>query len=351
MCSVVFVVPGRLETRTGGSLYNRHMVEGLRSRGWVVGVRELHESFPCPTDAALNHAACVLAEIPSGKIVLIDSLAVGVMPAVIERQASRLRIVALVHLPLARDISIDRNVAFRFRATESRALNAAALVVATGAATLPMLADYGIEPDRIRVVEPGTRRASIARGSRGTALQLLSVATLNPLKGHAILLEALAAIPHVDWHLTCAGSLTRHPATVEQVIATMSRLRVSKRVSLVGDLDTGSLLDCYDRADVFVLATLQETYGMAVAEALSHGLPVVSTTTGAIPDLVGNDAGLLVPPGDTEALTTALARILGDTDLRTRLGSAARRVRDRIPSWEEAAGRMAAALESLETYG
>ena len=102
-------------------------------------------------------------------------------------------------------------------------------------------------------------------------------------------------------------------------------------MSLVGELDASALEDFYDRSDLFVLATLRETYGMAVAEALAHGLPVVSTRTGAIPDLVGSDAGLLVPPGDVQALTDALSRVIGDADLRARLAAGARDVRPTLP--------------------
>jgi glycosyltransferase involved in cell wall biosynthesis len=122
-------------------------------------------------------------------------------------------------------------------------------------------------------------------------------------------------------------------------------------VSLVGDLDAATLETGYDAADLFVLATLHETYGMAVAEALAHGLPVVSTTTGAIPDLVSDGAGLLVPPGDTGALTFALSQVLGDASLRARLAEGARRVRDRLPTWEDAVGKMAAALQRMATDG
>ena len=351
MRSVVFVVPGRLETPTGGYVYDRRMTEGLPQHGWSVEVRELEESFPDPTSEALDHAAQVLADIRDGTCVLVDGLALGAMPAVIEREASRLRIIALVHLPLAANVGIDPDTAARIAAAERRALSAAALVIVTGTATLPLLAEFGIAGDRVVVVEPGTARAPLARGSGGPPLALLSVATLNPGKGHEILLHALASIPHSGWHLTCAGSMARHPATVDRVRATMRRLELEERVSLVGELDALRLAECYDGADVFVLATLRETYGMAVAEALAYGLPVVSTTTGAIPDLVGRDAGLLAPPGNTEAFAAALARVLGDAGLRARLAEGARHVRDRLQSWDQAFGKMAAALDRVDTDG
>jgi glycosyltransferase involved in cell wall biosynthesis len=82
---------------------------------------------------------------------------------------------------------------------------------------------------------------------------------------------------------------------------------------------------------------------------LARGLPVVSTTTGAIADLVGADAGLLVPPGNTRALAGALAQIIGDDGLRARLAEGARHARDRLPTWEQACGKMAAALDRLNT--
>ena len=351
MRSVVFIVPGRIDSRTGGTIYDRRMRDGLRGLGWSVEVRELEDSFPYPTPAALQHAAAVLAGVREGARVLVDGLALGAMPAVIEREAGRLRIVALVHLPLAANVSIDRDEAATLATAERRALAAAGLVIVTGTATLPILAEYGVAHDRIAVVEPGTTRAPVACGSGGTPLKLLSVATLNPGKGHETLLEALAAVPNRNWHLTCAGSVTRHPATVERVRATLRRLALEDRVSLVGELDDASLFDQYDTTDLFVLATLQETYGMAVAEALAHGLPVVSTTTGAIPDLVGDDAGLLAPPGNTGALSAALARMLTDTGLRGRFAEGARRVRVRLPSWEQASEKMAAALGRLDTHG
>jgi glycosyltransferase involved in cell wall biosynthesis len=342
------VVPGRLDTPTGGYVYDRRMAQGLSQRGWSVEVRELDDSFPYPTPAALEQAARVLASLPSGTPVVVDGLALGAMPDVIEHEAARLRIVALVHLPLGADISIDRHAAARLEALERRSFAAASLIIVTGKSTLALLAGYGIALDKIVVVEPGTARVPLARGSEGPPLRLLSVGTLNPNKGHEILMEALSTVPNGDWHLTCAGSLTRHPATTERVRATVHRLGLDDRVMMVGELEAGALDEHYDRADVFVLATLQETYGMAVAEALARGLPVVSTTTGAIPDLVGTDAGLLAPPGDTQALAGALARVIGDDRLRSRLSEGARRVRDRLPDWERAFEEMADTLEHLD---
>jgi glycosyltransferase involved in cell wall biosynthesis len=345
---VVFVVPGSLDSRTGGYIYDRHIVEGLRAMKWSVFVQTLDASFPYPTRSAVAQAAESFAALPPGTVTVVDSLALGAIPEVIERHAARLRIVALVHLPLASDVGIDLDAAARFATGERRALSVVSLVVVTGRATVALLAGYEVPPSRVVVIEPGTRPAPLARGSGESRFAMLCVATLNQGKGHEDLMRALAALSSRHWQLTCAGSLTRHPPTVARVRAIIRECRLDDHVLLAGELGDDALEACYERSDLFVLATLRETYGMAVAEALARGLPVVSTLTGAIPDLVGTDAGLLVPPGDVPALTDALSRFVNDQDLRSRLAGGARRVRQTLPNWEIAVAKMAAALESVE---
>jgi glycosyltransferase involved in cell wall biosynthesis len=359
MGSLVLIVPGNLETVTGGYAYDRRMVAGLRDRGWSVAVRELDGSFPHPTSAARDQAARVLAAIHDGASVLVDGLAFGAMPSEVEREAARLRLIALVHHPLAAETGVDRDTAVALEASERRALAAASLVVVTSRATAAALEPYLVGPDRIVVVEPGTDRAPLARGSQGATPRLLCVATLIPRKGHEVLFRALARLPHLEWRLTCVGSLKRDPPTVQRLRVQLRSDGLEDRVTLAGEVDAATLAALYDGADVFVLPTLHEGYGMAVAEALARGLPVVGTATGAIADLVTDDAqtdagastghrhvaGLLVPPGDHEALAAALVRVLGNARVREHLTHGARLVRDRLPSWEDASARMAEALE------
>lgn len=347
MPGLSFLVAGLLHARTGGSVYNRRMAESLASHGWTVGVEELDASFPFPTEDALRHAAAVMGSIPPRRLVLVDGLAFGAMPGVVAEAAGRLRLVALVHLPLAATPGLLPSIAEGLAASERRALAHAARVIVTGPATSGLMAGCGLAHDDVVVVEPGTDRAAVAVGSGSGDVHLLTVATLNPGKGHELLIDALASLAHRRWRLTCAGSLTRHPDTVDRVRAAIARHRLEAHVTLAGELDEAALAACYDGADVVVLASVRETYGMAVAEALARGLPVVATATGAIADLVGDDAGLVVPPGDRDALAAALSRIVDDAALRGCCAAGARRVRDRLPGWDEAAGRLAAALSEV----
>ena len=345
--AAVFVVPGNIDSRTGGYIYDRRIVDGLRARGWSIDVQSLDDTFPRPTASAIAEAEGVFASLSAGTIVVVDSLALGAIPEILEQHVSRLRIVALMHLPLAADIGIEEETAAQFAIAERRALGAASLVIVTGRATLPMIAKYDVPPIRVVVVEPGTEPAPLSRGSGTSKVELLAVGTLNPGKGYEQLLTALAAVDSRDWHMTCAGSLSRHPSTVARIRSIVRECQLEEQVSLVGELDAEQIEEHYARADIFVLATFRETYGMAVAEALAHGLPVVSTSTGAIPALVGTEAGLLVSPGDVQALAAALSRVIGDATLRARLTEGARRVRPSLPPWDQAVDTFASALESM----
>jgi glycosyltransferase involved in cell wall biosynthesis len=340
MPSLVLAVPGQIETRTGGYGYDRQIAAGLRASGWDVRVLTLDASFPEPTPQGVEHAARALAAIPDGTAVLIDGLALGAMPAEAEREQTRLRLFALVHHPLARETGIAPAAAERLDKSERRALRTVRRVVVTSRATAETLLDYGVPRDRVTVVEPGTDRLPLARGSGNVEVHLLCVASIVPRKGHDVLMRALSQVREGPWRLTCVGSLDRDAVTTEALRRAVHDLGLGARVSLAGELEGDRLAAAYDSADVFVLATRYEGYGMAVAEAIACGLPVVATATGAIDDVVGG-AGIVVPPGDEQALAGALQRVIGSRELREDLAMRARGARERLPGWDDASRRMA----------
>jgi glycosyltransferase involved in cell wall biosynthesis len=344
MASVALLVPGAIETRTGGYGYDREIERGLRAAGWDVRLVELDSSFPEPTAEALNHAAGVLAGLPDGSAVLVDGLALGAMPAQAERERERLRLVALVHHPLALETGIAPARAAALEASERRSLAAVRHVVVTSERTVGALEQYGVGRDRVTVIEPGTARAPLARGSKGGsgsgAVHVVSVAAIAPRKGHDILVRAVAKIARQPWRLTVVGSTDRDPRAVEELRRLVGTLGIAARVELAGELEGPALDAAYDGADVFALASRYEGYGMAVAEAIARGLPVVSTATGAIAELTGA-GGMIVPPGDDDAFAEALSRVVSEKELRQKLAAGARDARERLTSWDRASRRMA----------
>jgi glycosyltransferase involved in cell wall biosynthesis len=342
---VVFVVPGSIDARTGGSIYDRRMVDGLRARGWDVDVREI--------DAG-GGSADLYAAIPDATVVVADGLVFSAHPDRAERHRSRLRFVALVHLPLAETPGLTPDRAARLEAGERRAVACASLVVVTGPRAVETMVRYGVPRERVVMIVPGTDRAPLARGSGGVAasgvgrispgvVHFLTVATVNAGKGHMTLMHALAALDASGWRLTCVGSLERDAIEAARVTELVRTLRLDDRVTLAGELDAAAVAAAYNAADVFVLPTLHETFGMAVAEAIARGLPVVSTRTGAVAEIAAEGA-ILVPPGDIAALSGALAQVIADPVLRDRLATGARAARERLPSWEAALDRMCAVL-------
>ncbi|MBO9515225.1 MAG: glycosyltransferase family 4 protein [Variovorax sp.] len=343
----IFLVPGDPDARTGGFLYDRHIARRLSASGWQVEVRSLGEGWPRPTAAVRTTAHRSVEALPDGAWVVADALAYGAMPEIAQAHAQRLRWVALVHHPLALETGLDAPARAELFESERRALAAARGVIVTSASTARALAAYGVPRARIAVVEPGTGPAPLASGSGGGPLSLLCVATLTPRKGHALLLDALAGLRDRRWVLHCAGSPTMDPGCAEAIAQRIDGHRLRDRVVLHGECDARQLEALYARADLFVLPSFHEGYGMALAEALAHGLPVISTTAGAIPDTVPADAGLLVAPGDETALRAALARVLDVPAERARLATGARAARLRLPSWEQSVARFASALEAL----
>jgi glycosyltransferase involved in cell wall biosynthesis len=258
-----------------------------------------------------------------------------------------------VHHPLALESGLDAATRARLRASETAALAHARAVVATSERTARDLAGWGVTPDRIVVVEPGTERAPLARGSASASapVSILCVATLTPRKGHDLLLDALASLTAHAWRLVCVGSAERSAPTASGLRAQAARLGLTDRIDWRGELPDDSLAAAFDAADLFVLPARHEGYGMAVAEALARGLPVVATRTGAVPELVGDGAGLLVPPDDVDALTAALGRMLADPATRARHAAGAARVRERLPSWRDACAALGRALRAIPARG
>lgn len=343
MPALAFLIPGDPSTRTGGYEYDRRMADGLRSRGWQVSAVALDGSFPRPTKPALAHADAALAALPDGALVLLDGLALGAMPDQAGAHAARLRLVGLVHHPLALETGLDLATAIRLRASERRALEYVRGVVVTSRRTAETLDEFGVAADRIAVIEPGTDWAPLARGSSDGVLQLLCVASLSPRKGHDVLLRALAGVRGRSWRLVCVGSTTRDPDTARGLRELVRELGLTDHVLFAGEADADTTGACYAASDVFVLPTWYEGYGMVVAEALARGLPVVATPTGAIPDLLGGEAGLLVGPGDVPGWTDALERLF-DPAQRARLAAGARVRREAMRTWEAAADELVEAL-------
>lgn len=348
MPELCFAWPGSIDTPTGGYEYDRRVIAALRDAGWTVRPVELGDGFPFPSAAVAEAALARIRALPAGVPVVIDGLALGVLPDIGSALPPGSPLVALVHHPLAMETGLDARQQATLHASEARALEAAALVVVTSHATAATLRErFGIDGAKLVVALPGMAPPAPAAGRGGAVTRLLAVGTLSPRKGHDVLVEALSGLQHLDWTLRIVGDASLDPSCAAALRQQIDALNLSSRITLAGAVEREALDRDYARADIFVLASHYEGYGMAYAEALASGLPVIGCRAGAIPEVVPDSAGLLVPPGDAAALRAALQRLIGDRTERARLATGALAAARRFPTWQDTASIIGRAVESL----
>lgn len=352
--SIGFLLPGDPATPTGGYRYDARLIAGLRAVGHRVRQVLLSATFPFPDDAALVDADSALSSFDDGDTVIVDGLAFGAMPVVTARHARRLKLIALVHHPLALETGLPAAQAERLADSERAALACARAVIVTSTTTADSLRTLRMDARPVAVAEPGIEDWSMASAAANPVaritVSLLSVATVTPRKGHLLLVEALRRLDARcanQWHLTCAGALDRDPSHVSAVRRCIASAGLSERITLAGAVDDETLRRLYVQADLFVSASWWEGYGMAAAQAIAVGLPVVTTTGGALTLTVPAEASLQVPTGDARALSAAIGRCIADSALRERLAGAARAARPSLPRWPATVARIAELLQAV----
>ena len=350
MTTVHVVVPDGIDDParpSGGNVYDRRLCDALAALGVSVRVHGVPGAWPHADAGSLAVLADVIDEIPGDTVVLIDGLVASTAPEVLVPRAHRVRLVALVHMPLGHR-SADDDVRIR----ERTVLSAARATIATSAwARRRLLELYPLSADRLHVVQPGVDASDLALGS-AVGGSLLCVAAVIFDKGHDVLLDALATIPELPWRCVCVGSLEREPAFVEALHRRAQLAGLDGRVSFPGPRTGTDLSRSYAAADVLVLASRAETYGMVVTEALARGLPVIGTEVGGLPEALGHGAngsrpGILVRSDDPAALGAALRHWLGDAELRADLRRAARERRASLSAWSATASAVAAVLTAV----
>jgi glycosyltransferase involved in cell wall biosynthesis len=344
--ALAFAIPGDLATPTGGYAYDRRMIAELAARGWRIDTLDLGDGFPRPSPQVLARAGALLIGAATDRPIVVDGLAFGVLPEAAEAMRKSHTVVALVHHPLALEAGLRADEAARLRASECAALAAACHVVVTSSSTARLLTtDYGVAAERLSVIEPGTDRGTAQPRVNDGVVALLAVGAVVPRKGYDLLVASLAALAQLPWRLTIVGDGARSPETFAQLTADVARRGLADRIVFRGAVSADELASLYASADLFVLPSRFEGYGMAYAEAIVHGLPVIGTTAGAIPQTVPDSAGVLVAPDDVAALTAALRQLIDDPRERERLADGARAVE--FPSWQQQAARFAGVIERL----
>lgn len=360
---------------SGGNTYDLRLCRGLAARGYDVRLREVPGAWPTADATARRAVEAALATMAGGSVVLVDGLVASAAPEIMVPAARRLRVVVLLHMPVGGFAGLPgTSSSFRSSPDECAVLTAAAAVVTTSAwCRAWLLAAYGLSPARVRAAPPGVDVAEPApasetgagetgggetgeseTGGSETGGNLLCVAAVTRGKGHDLLVEALGEVADLPWSCVCVGSLTRDPSFVRELRGRLTGARLGDRVLLVGPRTGAALSRAYAEADLLVLASRAETYGMVVTEALARAVPVLATDVGGVPEALGTTAdgrrpGLLAPPGDVGALATLLRCWLDDARLRAGLRDAARERRTGLGSWDDTIDCVLGVLNEVAT--
>jgi glycosyltransferase involved in cell wall biosynthesis len=341
---LTLIAPAPFDTLSGGYIYDRRMVEGLRRAGHTVEVAALPGAYPLTDQAAYAGARAAWQALTPGTRPIIDGLA---LPAFLglAGELARRDTVGLIHHPTALETGHSEEDRLSLREAEQRLMPLLSRIIVTSEPSAERLAaDFGVDRARVAVVVPGIEDAPRSQGSGRSSCHVLSVGTLVPRKGHDVLLRALARLFDLEWHLTIAGSPERDRVHARTLSALAEELGIAGRVRFAGEIADSELEALWREADLFALATYWEGYGSAVAEALRRGLPVAITAGGAVASLVPVEAGVICPPGDHEALSRAMRRLIFSPELRHEMAEAAWQAGQTLPSWDTQTEAFAGAL-------
>ncbi|MFJ9153247.1 glycosyltransferase family 4 protein [Streptomyces sp. NPDC102270] len=353
--SVHFVMPGGVDDPTapsGGNAYDRRVCLDLPGFGWQVERHAVAGSWPRPGAAARTELAGTLRDLPDGTVVLLDGLVACGVPEIVVPEAERLQLAVLVHLPLGDETGLEPGLALELDAKEREVLRAVPAVIATSDwAVRRLVSHHGLAPERVHVATPGADIAPLASGTDGLS-RLLCVAAVTPRKGQHRLIEALAGAQDLPWSCVCVGGITQDPEYVAHLRMLIKKYGLQDRLHLAGPQAGAELDASYAAADLMVLTSYAETYGMAVTEALARGIPVLATDVGGLPEALGRAPdggvpGILVPPEDPAALAAELRGWFGEADVRRRLKAAARGRRAALDGWATTARSLAGVLGRL----
>ncbi|MEO3931976.1 glycosyltransferase [Micrococcaceae bacterium Sec7.4] len=340
------VVPGNVRHNSGGNVYNAALARELAVLGVDVETCPVDGDWPVGSAADRQRLGALLSDAGRGAgrtVTLVDGLLACGAPEELAAAAAAGRPAwILLHMPLD-DAGHDE------ACLERRALREAAGVICTStSAAARIRARHGT--DGLRVALPGTDTAALASGSEPPHLSV--VAALLPNKDQSLLLAALSALPDLPWTASLIGSDTADPAYAALLRDTVQRLGLQDRVRIPGELRGPALEAEWAAANLSLLISRAETYGLVVTESIARGVPVVVRAgTGAVealaagtPDPAPAGHGAAALPGtavalgvDPAPLTDVLRQWLSGPSLRARWKAAAVDARDRLPGWDATA--------------
>jgi glycosyltransferase involved in cell wall biosynthesis len=333
---VAWLIYGSLDQVSGGYIYDRLVVEQLRALGDRVTILSLD-----PNQSSLPALAA-----DDYDVVLGDELCFRELGPLFRAAPAGLRRVLLIHHLTAWEHAPGAEQE-QLLALEKAAVEAADACIATSRVTADRLQHERVA-SRVLVAVPGADRferpASAGQEPSSARLRLLFVGNIIQRKRVLELARAFTELPNEHAELVLVGA-ELSPDYAQEVRALIARADVASRVHWLGSLAAAGVAEQLSLADVLVLPSALEGYGMVLSEALWSAVPIIAARVGAAEELVNHTgAGLLYEPGDANGLGAALAHFVADRELRSALRRAAWLSAEQLPRWRDTALAVRATL-------
>jgi glycosyltransferase involved in cell wall biosynthesis len=352
------VIYGRLDTLTGGYLYDRFLVQALRGRGHRVDVISLaFKPYALCLADNLSRGPAALLTCREWDLVLQDELCHPSLVGINRRIRARCRpaIVGIVHQVLCRQPR-GRFLNFLYGWLERSYLRTTDGLLLTSRFTRDAVRTLIGRNRPMQVAHPGgdrlgriaCERSILERSRRAGPLELVFVGNLSPVKGLDLLLESVSRLPPFMWRLTVAGSLTADPNHARRIRDWVSTRGMGSQVRLLGAVDGEDLRARYNTGQVFVMPFAHEGFGIAALEAMAFGLPVIGSAAGGVREFVRHaENGFLVAARDPAAVRRHLEELHRNRDRLAAMGRAALTTFSAHPTWDRSMKRGCEFLEGV----
>ncbi|MEB3217800.1 MAG: glycosyltransferase family 4 protein [Nostocales cyanobacterium 94392] len=361
----VFFLTGAKPPQTGGELYNYQLSQYLEKLGWEQEYVSLHEKRHFLRLGKIPIIGDILASLIFAiflfkyKGILVEDHYFSkylLLTNFIQRVFRKGKIVVLVHLFYgykSNDKFVIRRLINKY--IEQFRLSFADLIVTSSEYSKSEIVSVGINPESVHVLSPGLDREKFQLPQERKLFEnkdskkILCVGNYVPRKGIVYLIEAFAQIERQDFTLHLVGNRKNNSSYYNQLNNAVNKLNLTDCVVFHDGADQDNIKQLYASSDIFVLPSFQETFGIVFLEAMHYGLPIITTNVTAMPELVEDGKnGLLVPPGDSQALAQAISKLIENPDLIEQMGAAGRKKVANYYYWEQTCSRFAAIIQGMK---
>lgn len=330
-----FLIPGDIDTLASCYIYDKRLIEGLKQRGHQVEVHRLNDDFPFPSDESIQHCSQTVKNIAKSETVIVDSLALGVIPSILKELSLTNPVIGLIHLPLSADPNYSAYQRTLITSQEIEAFRLVKNFIVSSEFTRETLINFGIEEHKINLVIPGIDDFPQKKNYPDQPTKLLSIANMCRSKDHSLLVRALTALKDKDWVLHCYGNLDWDRDYLADFQSLIRKNNLQKKILIHSTISGQELSDAYLDADLFVHPSDFEIYGMALVEALAHGLPVIASTGGGILKTIPPKMGQFFKPSDVYGLQSILEELFENPEIYKRLYTHALTYKQTAQTWSK----------------